>query len=207
MRALVVVLLLASTAAGAHADRATARAYMEAGDLRATAGDKDGALDRYRHALDADPDMIAVYDKAIPLWIAGGRWAEAATYLERATLRHPGFAHAWYALGYIYRQERRFEAAIAAYQESTALQAGDSEPWFGLAASYEAAGRGPDAIVAYRTYRRLERDPARASYRRDARAAIDRLLGAPADWSDALWRLVLDGGDRAALVRAAKLAR
>jgi len=202
--ALVVLALMGGVA---RADRPTARALMEEGDLHATAGDRDGALERYRKAIDADPDLLAAYDKAIPLWLDGKRWTEAARYLERATVRNPGFAHAWYALGYVYREERRFDAAIGAYQESTALQAGEAAPWFGLAAAYEGARRVPDAVHAYRTYRRLERDPARAAFRRDARAAIARLLGPPADVSDAVLRLVLDGGERAAWKQAAAMAK
>jgi tetratricopeptide (TPR) repeat protein len=201
----VVVLLL--MCAIARADGATARALVEDGDLRASAGDIDGALGRYVKAIDADPDMLDAYDKAIPLWLDVKRWDEAAKYLERATSRHPEFAHAWYALGYVYRQTHRWDAAIAAYEESAALQAGDAAPWFGLAASYESAGRAADAVRAYRTYRALERDPARASFRADARAAIARLLGPPADWRDAIVRVALDGSDRAAIAAAAKLAR
>src|SRR5262249_21274801 len=159
------------------------------------AGDVDGALALYEKAIDADADMLAAYDKAIPLWLQAHRWAEASRYLERATARHPGFAHAWYALGYVYRQGRRWDAAIAASEEAVGLEAGDAPPWFGLAQSYEAAGRAADAVRAYRAYRALEHDPARASFRADARAAIARLLGAPADWRDAVIRLGLDGGD------------
>ena len=206
MRALLIAVIVCASGA-AQADRANARALVEDGDLHASAGDKDGALDRYVKAIDADPDMLDAYEKAIPLWLEVKRWDEGAKYLERATVRHPDFAAAWYALGYVYRQQHRWEAAIAAYQESTALQAGDAAPWFGLAASYEGAGRGADAVRAYRTYRGLERDPARAQFRADARAAIARLLGPPADWRDAALRLALDGADRSALAIAAKLSR
>ncbi len=202
-----VVLVLLALCATAHADRATARASMEEGDLHAAAGDKDGALARYRQAIDDDADLLAAYDKAIPLWLDGQHWPEAAKYLERATARHPSYAHGWYALGYVYRETRRWAAAISAYQEATALEAGDAAPWWGLAASYEGAGRAADAIAAYRTYRALEHDPARASFRRDGRAAIDRLAGPPSDWRDAVWRIVLDGGDRAVFVAAAKAAK
>jgi protein O-GlcNAc transferase len=204
MKALLILLLLAATA---HADRPTARAYMEDGDLHLSANDKDGALALYRKALDADPDLLAAYDKAIPLWLDGKRWAEATMYLERATSRNPSFAHAWYALGFVYRQERKFPAAIAAYQEATALQAGDAAPWFGLAMSFEGAHQADDAVHAYRVYRTLERDPARLSYRRDARAAITRLLGPPATLTDAAYRLIVDGGDLAAIKAAASLAK
>jgi tetratricopeptide (TPR) repeat protein len=206
MKSLIVIVIVGLTA-NARADRANARALVEDGDLHASAGDKDGALDRYVKAIDADPDMLDAYEKAIPLWLEVKRWDEGAKYLERATARHPDFAAAWYALGYVYRQQRRWDAAIAAYQESTALQAGDAAPWFGLAASYEGAGKRADAVRAYRTYRELERDPARASFRADARTAIARLLGPPADWRDAALRLALDGGGGAAIAAAAKLAR
>jgi tetratricopeptide (TPR) repeat protein len=207
MRLLIVPVLLAAVGANAHADRATARAAMEDGELHAQAGDKDGALARYQKAIDDDPDLLAAYDDAIPLWLDGKRWTDATTYLERATARHPDFAHGWYALGFVYRQERRWDSAIAAYEESTGLQPADAAPWYGLAASYDGGGRAADAVRAYRAYRARERDPARAQFRADSRAAIARLLGPPADWRDAVLRLALDGGDRAAWSAAAKLAR
>jgi tetratricopeptide (TPR) repeat protein len=204
---LAIALVVCLRCAAAHADSGTARAFVEDGDLHASAGDKDGALARYVKAIDADADMLGAYEKAIPLWLEVKRWDQGERYLERVTARHPDFAAAWYALGYIYRQERRWDAAIAAYQESTALQAGDAAPWFGLAASYEGDGRAADAVRAYRRYRALERDPARAAFRADARTAIAQLLGPPADWRDAAIRLALDGADRASLATAAKLAR
>ena len=206
MRA-VLVALIVCVAGSARADRATARATVEEGELHAKAGDKDGALARFEKAMSDDPDLLAAYDAAIPLWLEGKRWTEAATFLERATARHADYAAGWYALGFVYRQEQRWDRAVAAYEESTGLQPGDAAPWYGLAASYEGAGRAGDAVRAYRAYRVRERDPAKAQFRADARAAIARLLGPPADWRDAVLRLALDGGDRAAFALAAKLAR
>jgi tetratricopeptide (TPR) repeat protein len=206
MRFLIVIAIVCA-AARAHADRAHARALVDEGTLRAQAGDRDGALARYEKAMDDDPDLLDAYDAAIPLWLDGKRWTEATTYLERATVRHGDYAAGWYALGFVYRQQQRWDRAVAAYEESTGLQPGDAAPWYGLAASYEGAARRGDAVRAYRAYRARERDPARAKFRADARAAISRLLGPPADWRDAVLRLALDGGDRAAFAAAAKLAR
>ena len=206
MRAILIAMIVCASAE-ARADRATARALVEEGELHAQAGDKDGALARYVQAIADDPDLLAAYDDAIPLWLEGKRWTDAAAYLEKATARHPDFAHGWYALGFVYRQQQRWDRAVAAYEESTGLQPSDAAPWYGLAASYDGAGRAADAVRAYRIYRVRERDPAAARFRADARAAIARLLGPPADWRDAVLRLALDGGDRAAWAAAAKLAR
>jgi predicted Zn-dependent protease len=178
----VAAVLCAATAARAdEVDELIAQ-----GDVRAAAGDADGALVRYEKALAIDPDRLAVYDRAIPLWVAGEEWADAMTWLEKATLRDPHYAAGWYALGYVYRRTGRIAAAVLAYAEFVALRPDDSAGRFGLAVSHELADDGAAAIRAYRRYLALEQDPARAAYRAEARAAIERLTPAPASWTDAL---------------------
>jgi tetratricopeptide (TPR) repeat protein len=194
MRTAVAVLVACLVAAPARADRPQALVLLAEGDALAAAGDRDGALARYRAAISEDPDLLPAYDHAVVLWFETQRWAEAVRYLERATTRHPEWAHGWYSLGFVYRKTGQLEAAIFAYEECAAMRPGDADPWYGLAVARELSGDLTGAMRAWRRYVALEVDPAKAAYRAEARRAIDRLLGPPRDWTDAFVRALVDGG-------------
>ncbi len=179
--ALVLAVVLA--AAPAHADEVGT--LVTEADVRAAAGDNRGALERYEKALAIDPDRLEIYGKAVPLWIAEEAWADAAAWLEKATLRDPAYADGWYALGYVYRRTGKIAAAVLAYREFVALRPDDAAGRWGLAVSEELADE-PGAAASYRRYRALERDPDRAAYRVKAREAIERLTPAPTTWSEAI---------------------
>jgi len=183
--------------ASAAAGRPQALALLAEGDALAAAGDRDGALVRYRAAIAEDPDLVAAYDHAVPLWFDTQRWTEAAHYLERATTRHPDWAYGWYSLGFVYRKTGQLDAAVAAYEECAAMRPGDADPWYGLAVSRELSGDITNAVRAWRRYLVLEVDPEKGAYRTEARRAIDRLLGPPRDWRDAFVRALVDGGPAA----------
>ncbi|MCB9561711.1 MAG: tetratricopeptide repeat protein [Kofleriaceae bacterium] len=192
----LVVAALAWRPVAARADEVAE--LIAEGDARAAAGDRRGALDAYEDALRRDADRRVVYDRATPLWIAEGAWADGVAWLEKATLRQPRYAAGWYALGYLYRRTGQIAAAVGAYQEFLALRPGDPSGTFGLAIALELADRPTDAARAYRRYLAVERDPARDPYRAQARAAIDRLVPAPANWRDALHAVVTGGATFAA---------
>lgn len=197
----VLVAMLVAVATPARAD--DARELVDEGDALAAAGDAKAALAEYQKALALDPDRRAVYDKAIPLWIAGEDWPDATTWLEKATLRDPRYAQAWYALAYVYRRTARVAAAVGAYEEYVMLRPDDAAGRLGLAIADEMADDRDGALAAYRRYLRLETDPARATYRAQARAAIERLTPAPATWSDAASSIITGRATLAAWIRFA----
>lgn len=194
MRWAIGICVALACAAPASAGRPQAQILLAEGDALAAAGDRDGALARYREAIAEDPDLMAAYDHAVPLWFETQRWAEAARYLERATTRHPEWAYGWYSLGYVYRKTGQLEAAVMAYEECAAMRPTEADPWYGLAVSHELSGDVTNAVRAWRRYLVLERDDAKAAYRAEARRAVDRLLGPPRGWGDAFVRAVVDGG-------------
>lgn len=199
---IVVALLLAP--APAHADEIGA--IVAEGDLLAAAGDADGALAKYEKALTRDPDRLAIYDRATPLWIGAERWSVAIAWLEKATLREPDYAAGWYALGYLYRRTGRVAAAVLAYEEYAALRPNDAAGRFGLAVAREVADQPEAALADYRRYLAIELDASRATYRAQARAAIERLSPAAASWQAAL-TAVLTGRATVAGWRAFAKAR
>ena len=181
---LLIVAVLAATRGPAHADEVGS--IVAEGDLLAAAGDDDGALRAYEKALARDPDRLAIYDRATPLWIGHERWTAATAWLEKATLREPRYAAGWYALGYVYRRTGRVAAAVLAYEAYLALRPGDAAGRFGLPVARELDDQPEAALADSRRYLAIETDPARDGYRAQARAAIERLTPEPASWDAAL---------------------
>jgi tetratricopeptide (TPR) repeat protein len=107
------------------------------------------------------------------------RFEVAIRHLERATLRHPDYAFGWYALGYAYRQIRRYDLAVMCYETFVALRPDEADPHFGLAMAHKAAGETAATRLALQRYLQLERRPERAAFVARARAELDR-LGPPA---------------------------
>jgi tetratricopeptide (TPR) repeat protein len=90
--------------------------------------DVEAALEHFEEAIDQDVDTLEAYEAAIPLWIQTGRLTQMRKRLERVTARHPRFAPAWYALGYVYRQEGRHKVAVMAYRSYASLRPGEPAP-------------------------------------------------------------------------------
>ena len=148
--------------------------------LLAAPGDEAGALRPYEKALGRDPTEGGLRPGARV--DRGERWTAAIAWLEKATLREPRYAAGWYALGYVYRRTGRVAAAVLAYEAYVALRPGDAAGRFGLAVARELDDQLDAAVADYRRYLASEADPARSSYRAQARTAIDRLTPAPASW-------------------------
>jgi tetratricopeptide (TPR) repeat protein len=196
---------LVALAAPAAAD-AIARRLVEEGDALAARGERGAALAKYEAALDADPDTVAAYDRAMPIWLEVESIETAARYLERGAVRHPEWPQLWYSLAYIYRRQHKVEDALAAYGEYILLRPTDPAPYYGLAVLHEEAGAPASAVTAYRRYRVLEHDPTRADFRRQALRSIERLAPLAPRWQDYAIRLVADGGGADAWRTAATLA-
>lgn len=128
------------------------------------ASDATVALARFEEAIDEDVDALAAYEAAIPLWIEAGQLTRMRDRLERVTSRHPRFAAAWYALGYVYRQEGRAKVAVLAYRTYVSLRPSNPAVYFGLGMAYQASGELDHAERSFLRYVRMETDPARAEF-------------------------------------------
>jgi Tfp pilus assembly protein PilF len=159
----------------ARADRAIARAMLADGDEAMARGDRNGARHLFEEALAQDPDYVEAYRRVVPIWLAAGELAPAIHALERMTLRYPDDARAWYQLAYAYRRQQRWEAAAMAYEAYLALRPGEAAPYFGLGIARLRAGETAGARAALSRYLALERDPAQAGYREQARQMLDEL--------------------------------
>ena len=206
VRLAVACLLVVSLTAPAVGDGIARRLTGEGDEARAR-GDHAVALERYRAAIDADPDMLDPYLRAFPLWLEAEGLDEAARYFERGASRHPEWPQLWYSLAYVYRRQHRTDAALGAYAEYVRLRPTDPAPYFGMAILEEEVGNVPAAIVAYRRYRLLEIDPARSDFRRQARRAVARLAPWQKRWQEHVVRLFGDGADAEGWRAAVKLVR
>jgi tetratricopeptide (TPR) repeat protein len=89
------------------------RVYAFHGDALKESGDLEGAVARYRRALEFDPQHAHVNRRLGLALVASGRSGEARPALEIALRGLPRHAPIHAALGYVALEERRFQEAIA----------------------------------------------------------------------------------------------
>ncbi len=166
-------MILCMSSGFALANRAKARALTSEGQNFVDAGRVELALSRFEEAMKSDPDYLASYELAIPIWMRLGRLGVARTKLETLTLRCTDCAFAWYALGAIYRKSGRFDLAVLSYEIYLRLRPSEPDAYFGLAMALGAL-KDPRASSVLRRYLALETRANRAAYRKQA----SRLLGA-----------------------------
>ena len=98
--------------------------WVNLGNACRAAGQPRDADDAYRRALALDDSSVDAMNGIAVLLVQSDHFAEAATWLERAVARSPGFYEAWLNLG-IARQEQGNKAAAAeAYRRVLAAPAG-----------------------------------------------------------------------------------
>ena len=187
-RLLFAAALLAASAAAARADRAVARAMVEDGQRLALAGDRDAALGRYERAMEEDPDYLPAYDAAIDVWLSARRFRQLFVHLGNVTLRQPGYANGWYALGFAYRLTERYDLAIVCYRAYVDLRPHEPDPYFGLGMAHLELGHREDAVAAFQRYVAIETRPERDAYVRQARAELERAGVSTSRLGDALRR-------------------
>lgn len=78
-----------------------AKVHYNVGKNLADRGDRQGAMDRYRRALELHPDYDQAMNNLANLLKDGGRHVEAETWLLKAVALRPDFAAAWMNLGIV----------------------------------------------------------------------------------------------------------
>jgi len=121
-------LLNEAVAAGEH----SARAYSDIGYVLHATGRAPEAIEAYRKAVDAAPNVFETV-LSLGLLLAGqGQWDDAARFLRKATgltpASHPdaGRAKAWLALGRVLAAKDP-QAAMDAYQKAIVLDPGNAD--------------------------------------------------------------------------------
>ena len=82
-----------------------------------TKGDLEAAVEAYEQALATEPEDVPSLVRLGAIRLGQKRPADAARFLERATVARPDFRPAWIGLGRAYRELGRLEDALVAAWE------------------------------------------------------------------------------------------
>jgi len=95
-------------------------------------------------------------------------WADdyekALPYFEKAVNKDPGYAEAYFQIGYCNGELRRYTEAISAFQQAIRIKPDDAEAHYNLGVLYGQQGRYTKAIEAFKQAIRIKPDYAGAHY-------------------------------------------
>ncbi len=131
--------------------------------LKGSALDHDTATQEeaaswYRHALEADPYLVAALINLANIHYASDELVEAQALYERAIGLEPDFFEAHFNLGNIYHDLNRYEEAAVCYREALSLNPSYPDTHFYLAVTLEKLGSSVDAKPHWRAYQQLAPD-------------------------------------------------
>lgn len=113
----------------------SARALLVEGNRLRRRGLVEAAIERYRQALELDPQEAAVHYN-LGITLAGrGELVAAERHFRAALVSRPGFRDAQFNLGICLREQKRFVEALAAFEAALLLEA----PGSGASTALEAA--------------------------------------------------------------------
>ncbi len=156
---------------------------IELGDAMRHSGDLDGAIARYRHALEIDPLSVRGQRRlGVALRLAGQR-DEAITVLSRAIEEAPNSAELLYERAQAYTDEDENAKAVADLRQALSQKPdfADAENNLGIVLARD--GDAGDAEKAFRGA--LAVNPYSGEYR----ANLGRLLAGRGDWTQAGFQL------------------
>ncbi len=160
--------------------------HINIGNLRARAGDLDGAIAAYLEAERAAPDSPAPLRARAAALRDADRTAEAAAVLAETVARFPGDADSLIALGEIRSRAGETDRALEAFRAARRADPTDAVAPFDEAVVLANARRFDEAV-----------EP--------ARAAVRLAPSNPGAWNQLAW-VLLNGGEREEAVAVAERA-
>ena len=109
-------------------------------------GDTKGAAEVYAKMLRVDPDLIGVREALAELYLRDNDPKRAAEQLKEIIRDTPTNPQAYYLLGAIAYEERRFDEALDNYRKALLLGLDNQQIYFDIAAAQLAANKPRDAI-------------------------------------------------------------
>lgn len=130
-------------------------------DTQEKIGDRQGAVLGYRRILDMQPGHLVALQRVVKLLVEGNR-PEIAIELLKDTLKTARDANriqpnridvlaVQVILGQVYAQQKRYEEAIAVYEQAIAGNPADFRPVFGKALVFKTLGRNREARILFQT--------------------------------------------------------
>ncbi|HET9553419.1 MAG TPA: tetratricopeptide repeat protein [Anaeromyxobacteraceae bacterium] len=188
MRSLTLALLLAAAPALAAPPPPTAeaRAQKEQGDQRRKAGDAVGAVDAYLAAIDKHAQYPEAYEALGEVLYGQRKAADALQAFGVAVELDPGYALAWYNLGFAARKVGDLKRARAASEKYTALRPADPDGHYGYGEVLRGLGERDAAVREYQRFIELAAAvPAQAQWVERAKGYVKELQPAPAAGGEA----------------------
>ncbi len=159
------------------------------------------AAERYRRALELQPDLAEAHCYLGSILVDRGMLDDAKTHLERAVALRPGLAEAHVGLGNLHNALQQLEAAKASYSRAIALNPQFAEAHTNLGHVLVASGQPEAALAAYETALSIDPEYAEARWSKamcripamrdaredaaDSRRAFAGELAALEQWFDA----------------------
>ena len=130
-----------------------AQLSLQAGLLRGQAGDFDGAIKEFQHALKIQPDFAeAHYNLGLALLANSGvvpAWKDALAQFEAAAASRPDYAEARRMAGVAYLESGDTSKATAELKAALSMDPASAEVHFELGRALSAAGNSSDAYSEY----------------------------------------------------------
>jgi protein O-GlcNAc transferase len=141
----------ASASSARAVDRSLAQELLDLGIAAEGSGRIAEALQRYRMAIDADPQFARAHMYLGITLHAEGDLAAAIASHQRALALDPGDAAVHYNLALVHLDAGEAARAEAAFRSALRLRVSFPEAWVGLADALEAIGNNEEALTALDT--------------------------------------------------------
>lgn len=130
--------------------RSQAIAALDEGNRKLQAGDLRAAIDQFRKAVSAAPDLPEARQFLGSALLSGGRVDEAIAELSKAGELRPAYFEAAYNLGLAYGQKGAFDAAIQHFRRALAQRENSAECHDSLGVALASKGEHQEAIREFR---------------------------------------------------------
>jgi tetratricopeptide (TPR) repeat protein len=119
-------------------------------------GNFDDAVDRYRRALEIQPELGEVRVNMARAYIMSGRHGEAIAPLTEETRRRPNSDLAHFLLGQVYLQQTEYEKAKASYEAALKIQPRYANAHYGLVTVCTKLGQREEAKTHSQRFKELK---------------------------------------------------
>jgi Flp pilus assembly protein TadD len=142
-----------------------ARAFLDSAravQAASAAGDLDGAVERFREAVQQNPDDAESLNNLGLALVRAGQTTQALPHLERATKSFPGVWEYRFNLARVYSQMEQWSRAAAEYRAAIELFPDDYATHYNLGMALHRQGDEEAAVAEYR--RAIELGPLEPSF-------------------------------------------